>query len=220
MSETDRPPPRPSGGPNVEIDLLEDADADVGRATVSGLDLSGRTFTGRAFDDVVFSGTRCTGTTFERCQFDTVVFRDCELSAVTFTECSLRELVIVGGKAASFVVVDDCGIDDVWITDMALGDLSISSCAFRGPLVIAASKASEVAFARCRATGNRASVVISEFRAQRLRDMEALAAASIEPLLEETLWRELAAARLREAGVGALDEGAQLDLDRSLDRLR
>mgnify|MGYP001043010091 CR=1 FL=1 len=170
------------------------------------------------WSDSIVDRCRFESTTITDSSFQRVIFRDSDLSGVTFVNCLLRDCLIIGVRARSYLGFDNCIIDNVTLarcqTDrFEFHNSSIAAIDF----VRVASK--QLTFHQSQAHKKSGRMSFANCDVDRVGGLEALGKAGLSVQLDIPMWRDLGDQLLKERGMQQLDGVAIAKQDDLIDEV-
>ena len=132
---------------------------------------------------------------------------DSDLSGVTFRNCLLRDCLIMGIKARSYLGLDNCIIDRVTIARSQTDRFEIHNCRIAAIEFVGVSSA-QLIFHQCQAHKRKANVTFSGCSIERVGGLEVMGKPGVGVLVDAPMWRDLGDHYLRERGIQQLDDSA------------
>jgi len=167
-----------------------------------------------------FNATMISDSSFER-----VVIRDSDLSGVTFSNCLLRNCLIIGIKARSYLGLDNCIIDNVTIARSHIDRFEIHNSRIAAIDFVGVSSP-QITFHQCQAHKRKGRMSFADCSIERVGGLETMGKSGVSVLVDEPMWRDLGDYYLRERGMRQLDRKAALhddlldEISQGLDRRR
>lgn len=154
--------------------------------------------------DSIIEKCRFENTVLSNSSFERVAIIDCDLSGVTFSNCLLRECLITGIKAQSYLALENCIVDQLMIARSRIEQLDIQHCNI-ADIEYLGIESTQVSFRECKAHKKRGKVSFQECAVSKLIGVELLGKNSLTVQVDANMWRELGDFYLRERGFEQID---------------
>lgn len=143
-----------------------------------------------AWSDSIIKNCRFENTLLSNSSFERVAIIDCDLSGVTFSNCLLRECVIIGIKAQSYLSLDNCIVDRMMIARSRIEKMDVHYCNIVD-LKYLGIESDQVSFHECKAHRKKGNVSFQECEISKFVGVDLLGKSALTVQVDAGMWRDL-----------------------------